>query len=159
MLALGGDIRAAYSLLLDSAEEVAAVEPDLAVMMLAEAVDAAYPTGDGERMRRAAERAVELSAGMGEGRAAAFAAIAHGMALVFAGEGAAGATSFRRAVDMIESGPALSQDPELAALTVSDLTCGLMERQLRNWGRRVGPADAAFALDVLCRTLATDPDC
>ena len=67
-------------------------------------------------MRRAAERAVELSAGMGEGRAAAFAAIAHGMALVFAGEGAAGATSFRRAVDMIESGPALSQDPELAAL-------------------------------------------
>jgi AcrR family transcriptional regulator len=45
-------------------------------------------------------------------------------------------------------------DPELAALTVSDITRGLMERQLRSWGRRVGPDDAAFALDVLCRTVA-----
>ena len=45
-------------------------------------------------------------------------------------------------------------DPELAALTVSDLTRGLMERQLRNWGRPVGPDDAAFALDLLGRSLA-----
>ena len=45
-------------------------------------------------------------------------------------------------------------DPELAAATVSDLSRGLMERQLRNWGRPVGPEDAAFALDVLCRALA-----
>jgi AcrR family transcriptional regulator len=45
-------------------------------------------------------------------------------------------------------------DPELAALTVSDLTRGLMERRLRNWGRPVGPDHAAFALDILCRSLA-----
>jgi hypothetical protein len=45
-------------------------------------------------------------------------------------------------------------DPELAAATVTDMTRGLMERQLRNWGRPVGPDDAAFALDVLCRSLA-----
>jgi AcrR family transcriptional regulator len=45
-------------------------------------------------------------------------------------------------------------DPELAAATVSDLSRGLMERQLRNWGRPVGPDDGAFALDVLCRALA-----
>jgi AcrR family transcriptional regulator len=44
-------------------------------------------------------------------------------------------------------------DPELAAATVNDMTRGLMERQLRSWGRPVGPADAAFALDVLCRSL------
>jgi AcrR family transcriptional regulator len=43
-------------------------------------------------------------------------------------------------------------DPELAALTVSDITRGLMERQLRTWGRPVGPADAAFAVDALCRS-------
>lgn len=49
-------------------------------------------------------------------------------------------------------------DPELAALTVSDMTRGLMERQLRNWGRPVGPGDAAFALDVLCSSLAAPPD-
>jgi AcrR family transcriptional regulator len=44
-------------------------------------------------------------------------------------------------------------DPELAALTVADITRGLMERRLRDWGRPVGPEDTAFALDVLCRAL------
>ena len=47
-------------------------------------------------------------------------------------------------------------DPELAAMTVSDLTRGLMERRLRGWGGAAGPADAAFALDVMCRALAAD---
>ena len=47
-------------------------------------------------------------------------------------------------------------DPELAALTVSDLTRGVMERRLRGWGSGAGPADAAFALDVLCRALTAD---
>jgi AcrR family transcriptional regulator len=50
-------------------------------------------------------------------------------------------------------------DPELAALTVSDVTRGLMERQLRNWGRPVGLDDAAFALDLLWRALAVAPGC
>ncbi len=50
-------------------------------------------------------------------------------------------------------------DPELAALTVSDITRGLMERQLRNWGRSVSAEDSAFALDILCRALAVDPGC
>ena len=50
-------------------------------------------------------------------------------------------------------------DPELAALTVSDLTRGLMERLLRNWGRPVGPEHAAFALDLLCRSLEATPTC
>ena len=45
-------------------------------------------------------------------------------------------------------------DPELAALTVSDIVRGLLERLLRNWGRPVGPEDSAFAFDVLCRSLA-----
>ena len=44
-------------------------------------------------------------------------------------------------------------DPELAALTVSDLTRGLMERRLRQWGRPLGPSDAEFGLDLLCRGL------
>lgn len=48
-------------------------------------------------------------------------------------------------------------DPELAALTVSDMTRGLIERQFRNWGRPVGADDAAFALDILCRSLAAAP--
>jgi AcrR family transcriptional regulator len=44
-------------------------------------------------------------------------------------------------------------DPELAAATVTELTRGLMERGLRPWGHRVGPADREFALDLLCRGL------
>ena len=50
-------------------------------------------------------------------------------------------------------------DPELAALTVSDMARGLLERQLRNWGRPVGLDDAAFAFDILCRSLAAAPNC
>jgi AcrR family transcriptional regulator len=44
-------------------------------------------------------------------------------------------------------------DPELTALTVSDLTRGLMERRLRVGGHVAGPEDDAFAIDFLCRGL------
>ena len=47
-------------------------------------------------------------------------------------------------------------DPELAALTVTDIARGLMERQLRRWGRTVGPEDSAFALHFLFRALEAD---
>ena len=47
-----------------------------------------------------------------------------------------------------------SVDPELAALTVCDLTRGLMERWLVGWSRPSGPCDAQFALDLICRSLA-----
>jgi len=42
-------------------------------------------------------------------------------------------------------------DPQLAALTVSDLTRGLMERRLRAGGGPPDPADAGFTIDTLCR--------
>ncbi|MEJ7606051.1 MAG: TetR/AcrR family transcriptional regulator [Bryobacteraceae bacterium] len=45
-------------------------------------------------------------------------------------------------------------DPELAALTVADLTRGLMERRLLGWSRPCNSADAQFALDLLRRSLA-----
>lgn len=45
-------------------------------------------------------------------------------------------------------------DAELAALTISDLTRGLMERRLRPWGRTVDKADAEFAVDMMCRALS-----
>jgi len=45
-------------------------------------------------------------------------------------------------------------DPGLAALAVSDLTRGLMERRLRLWGRPAGAEDTEFALDLLCRAFA-----
>jgi AcrR family transcriptional regulator len=54
------------------------------------------------------------------------------------------------------TGQVRAVNPELAALTVSDLTRGLMERRLRGWGSLGGPEDEAFALDVVCRALAAD---
>jgi AcrR family transcriptional regulator len=45
-------------------------------------------------------------------------------------------------------------DPELAALTLCDLVRGLMERRLLGWSRPNGVADAQFALDLVCRSLA-----
>jgi len=47
-------------------------------------------------------------------------------------------------------------DPELAAVTLSDLTRGLIERRLLGWSRPTGRSDAEFALDLLCRALAAD---
>jgi AcrR family transcriptional regulator len=48
-------------------------------------------------------------------------------------------------------------DPDLTALTISDLTCGLMERRLRLWGRPMGAKDVPFALDLMCRSLSPEP--
>lgn len=45
-------------------------------------------------------------------------------------------------------------DPELAALTVSDLTRGLIERRLLGWSRPSGPCEVQFALDLLFHSLA-----
>jgi AcrR family transcriptional regulator len=47
-------------------------------------------------------------------------------------------------------------DPAMAALTLSDLTRGLMERRLLGWSRPSGPAEERFALDLLCRALAIE---
>src|SRR5918993_87591 len=44
-------------------------------------------------------------------------------------------------------------DPDLAALTLCDLTRGLMERRLLGWSRAAGSAEAEFALDTMCRSL------
>jgi len=47
-------------------------------------------------------------------------------------------------------------DPELAAATVTELTRGLMERRLRQWGRPASASDREFAFDLLCRGLERD---
>jgi AcrR family transcriptional regulator len=47
-------------------------------------------------------------------------------------------------------------DPDMAAVTLSDLTRGLMERRLLGWSRAPGDADERFALDLLCRALSAD---
>jgi AcrR family transcriptional regulator len=53
----------------------------------------------------------------------------------------------------VGSGEVREIDPELGALTVTDLVRGLMERRLRQTGRPCGPDDTEFALDLICRAL------
>ena len=53
--------------------------------------------------------------------------------------------------EAVRRGDIREVDPELAALTVSDLTRGLMERRLRELGRCVGEADTEFALELMFR--------
>jgi AcrR family transcriptional regulator len=47
-------------------------------------------------------------------------------------------------------------DPELAAMTVSDLTRGLMERRLLGWSCGSAGEEVDFAVDLLRRSLAPD---
>ena len=47
-----------------------------------------------------------------------------------------------------------SVDPELAAVTVCDLTHGLIERRLMGWSRTSDRDAANFLVDILCQSLA-----
>jgi DNA-binding CsgD family transcriptional regulator len=116
LLAGGGRADEAHDLIVAAAESIAERQPALAVRMLADAVDSCFPSGDSARMLAAAGRAVELAAKLPDGRSSFFAAVAHGMALVFAGRGAEGADAFRRSVAIAETYAGLRNDPETATL-------------------------------------------
>ena len=88
-------------------------------------------------MVRTAGRATELAAGL-DGRAPILAGLAHGMALVFAGEGDSGARSIRDAVARLEASDELRDDPYLVVwaahgplwLREAEAGRGLYERAL-----------------------------
>jgi DNA-binding CsgD family transcriptional regulator len=131
-----GPVMEGYRLLVSAAEGIAEASPDLAVVMLAEAVDAGFIAGDTDAMLAAAERAIELAPAQGSGRATFFAAMAHGIALVGAGAGEEGPAEVRRAVAILEESDALRDDPRLLAwgafgalwLREADAGRGLIER-------------------------------
>lgn len=89
-----GPVMEGYRLLISAAERAT---PDDAVLMLVEAADACFYSGDGARMLDAADRAVEL-AGERNGAVALFAAAARGAALVLNGDD--GAPDLRRALEL-----------------------------------------------------------
>src|SRR5439155_4988453 len=105
-----GPVEEARSILVAAAEEAAHADPERAVVMLAEATYASFYAGDARAMLRAAERASEL-APRANGRAAIFAGLALGMALIFSGAGGAGARSIRAAVDRLEASDELRDHP------------------------------------------------
>src|SRR5256885_451109 len=102
--------RAARATLPHAAERAANLDPEAAVVMLAEATILSFYAGDARGMVRTAERAQELSA-RGGSRASILAGLAHGMALVFAGAGERGAQALRDAVAQLEASDELRGDP------------------------------------------------
>jgi DNA-binding CsgD family transcriptional regulator len=110
-----GPVMDGYPLIVAAAEQIAATDPELAVVMLAQAVHGCFYAGDTPAMVAAADRAVALADGLDSRRATFFAAMAHAMALVAVGEGEAGMAAARRAVDILEESDELRDDPRLLA--------------------------------------------
>lgn len=110
-----GPVTSGQEILLGAAERAAQVDPERAVVMLAEAVDASLYAGDAATMRLAAERAASLAPPGADGRTAFFALTARGMALIFAGDGEPGAPTIRAAVEVLERSVELRNDPLLLA--------------------------------------------
>jgi DNA-binding CsgD family transcriptional regulator len=107
-----GPVPDAQAMLAAAAGRAAGVDPEAAVVMLAEATFLSFYAGDAPGMLRTAARATELAALLG-GRAEILAGLAEGMALVFAGEGESGARSIHRAVGRLEASDELRDDPHL----------------------------------------------
>jgi DNA-binding CsgD family transcriptional regulator len=110
-----GPVTDGYPLIVGAAERIADADPELAVVMLAQAVHGCLYTGDTPAMIAAAERAVALANRQDSRRAKFFAAMAQGMALVAGGQGEAGAASARQAVGILEKSDELREDPGLLA--------------------------------------------
>jgi DNA-binding CsgD family transcriptional regulator len=131
-----GPVMDGYRLVVDAAETIAESDPELAVVMLAEAVHGGFYAGDPAAMLAASERAVSLTQGPSSARARFFSAMAHCMALVANGEGDAGADQGRTAIAILEQSDELTGDSRLLAwaafgplfLREADVGRGLIDR-------------------------------
>jgi DNA-binding CsgD family transcriptional regulator len=111
-----GPVGVGLQILLDGAELAAADDPDRAVVMLAEAVNAAFYAGDGTAVQRAAARLPPLLERLTKRRAQFFGVMAEGMAKVFRGDDlAGGAALLRRGVELVVESGELAEDPRLLA--------------------------------------------
>ena len=106
-----GPVGEGLSVLVATAERAAATEPERAVIMLAEAVNAAFYAGDARAMGDAAARLAALGAHPPTSRAAFYGAMAQGTALTFAGEVESGAQLLRQAVRLADSTRDGDDDP------------------------------------------------
>jgi DNA-binding CsgD family transcriptional regulator len=158
-----GPVVDGYRLVVGAASRIAAIEPETAVVMLAEGVYGAFYSADTEAMTAAAERAVELAAGLDSLRASFFAAMAHGMALVAGGEGDAGAVAARRAVAILEQSDELRGDPALVGwaalgplwLREADVGRGLIARASERAREQMAVGALPYLLHLLARDQAT----
>jgi tetratricopeptide (TPR) repeat protein len=108
-----GPVPQARRLLVSAAEQVAEVDPDKAVVLLAEAVNAAFFAGESDAMHSIAERIAALVPSSPSPRTHFFATMAQGMALLFGDDGDLGAPLVRQALAMVDPSAGLADDPLL----------------------------------------------
>ena len=158
-----GPVSEGYPLLVGAAARIADLDPEEAVVILAEAAYGCFYTGDAAAMTSAAERALALAVRADSERATFFSAMANGMALVVGGEGEAGATSTRRAVEILERSDQLRDDPALLAwaalgpllLRERDTGRGLIERAAASARAQAALGALPYVLHLLARDQAT----
>jgi len=158
-----GPIADGYSLLAEAAERVAQIEPELAVVMLAESVQGAFYAGDTPAMVAAAARTVDIVKGVDSHRARFFVEMACAMAMVAQGDGEHGAQHARRAVSILQESDELRDDPRLVTwatlgpmyLREADSGRDLMERASDQTRAHGAAGNLPFILHYLARDQAT----
>jgi DNA-binding CsgD family transcriptional regulator len=158
-----GPIMDGYPLIVAAAAQIAETDPELAVVMLAQAVHGCLYTGDTPGMIAAAERASALASRQDSRRASFFAAMARAMALVADGQGEAGAASAREAVVILEQSDELREDPELLVwaalgplwLREADTGRALIERASERVRAQAALVSLPYILHLLGRDQAT----
>ena len=114
-----GPVADGYTLLAEAAEQVADLEPELAVVMLAESVHGAFYGGHTPAMVAAADRAAAIAAGTVSARAAFFAGMATRDGAGGGGDGEDGAAHARLAIAILEDSDELRDDPRLLTWATS----------------------------------------
>jgi DNA-binding CsgD family transcriptional regulator len=155
-----GPVTEGQRILLAAADRAAPVNPERAVVMLAEAAYASFTAGDAGTMLLAAERVASLAPPDPNGRIAFFTLITRGMALIFSGQDEPGAPAIRKAVEVLERSDELRDEPSLLAwaamgsiwLREADIGRALLYRALDAARRK----SAIGALPFMLLHVATD---
>jgi DNA-binding CsgD family transcriptional regulator len=108
-----GRVAEAQAILSKGAERVAERDPDRAVAMWAEVVNAAFYAGNPAAMRQAGARIAEVVPRATERLSLFLASVARGMALTLSGSADSGAVLLRQAVSLAEASDELADDPRL----------------------------------------------
>jgi len=113
-----GPVMEGHTILVATAGQALSTDPEQAVSMLAEAVEACFYAGDVRTMVRTADQAMHLLPAEASSRTRFLAAMAHGMALVFAGDPRRGIDSIRSAVALAEHDRPLREEARLLSWLV-----------------------------------------
>jgi DNA-binding CsgD family transcriptional regulator len=108
-----GPVMEGFSILRDAAEQVARSDPELAVVILAEAGDACFFAGEPLEMGAAARRARELLGEDASLRGRFLTDITEGMGLVLGGRSREGIEMIRSGMELAEASDQLIADPQL----------------------------------------------